>query len=349
MKSALAWLASFLLAPGVLAQSYNLDLAPNQGGFGPPSTSHGAAAFQPGFWNEFQTVDVLDDVSGGGTFVKAVSGGTGATFVAVDNPATSGDDHALLDDGIRLTGGTALWNLHVATLSPGTYLVYTYVLAPDHAGSSTVEVTPSSTPIQTAGGAWPGAHAEGVTYTRHLVELASCCLIVRVRPQVDQGFVAGLQIVRIADSMTATCPGTAAACPCGNGGAGGAGCANSTGGGATLAGSGAPLVAGDTLTLTANGTPATATVLFFEGSAPIAAVFSGDGLRCAGGNLVRLGARTASAGSASFPGPQGPAISSVTFPQPGEQRVYQAWYRDPAAFCTAATFNLTSALEVTWR
>ena len=27
---------------------------------------------------------------------------------------------------------------------------------------------------------------------------------------------------------------------------------------------------------------------------------------------------------------------------------YQVWYRNAASFCTAATFNLTNGLEITW-
>jgi hypothetical protein len=35
-------------------------------------------------------------------------------------------------------------------------------------------------------------------------------------------------------------------------------------------------------------------------------------------------------------------------PAGGGVRTYQAWYRNAAAFCSAATFNLTNAVEVTW-
>jgi hypothetical protein len=29
-------------------------------------------------------------------------------------------------------------------------------------------------------------------------------------------------------------------------------------------------------------------------------------------------------------------------------RTYQGWYRNAAAFCTTATFNLTNGLEIIW-
>ena len=33
----------------------------------------------------------------------------------------------------------------------------------------------------------------------------------------------------------------------------------------------------------------------------------------------------------------------------GNVRRYQVWYRNSAAFCTPATFNLTNGLSVTWQ
>jgi len=35
-------------------------------------------------------------------------------------------------------------------------------------------------------------------------------------------------------------------------------------------------------------------------------------------------------------------------PGAGAIRVYQAWYRNAASFCTVSTFNLTNGLEVVW-
>jgi hypothetical protein len=49
-----------------------------------------------------------------------------------------------------------------------------------------------------------------------------------------------------------------------------------------------------------------------------------------------------------YPGPGDPPLSvvgGVGFPS---LRMYQAYFRDPAAFCTAATFNATNAVRVNW-
>ena len=144
--------------------------------------------------------------------------------------------------------------------------------------------------------------------------------------------------------------GSAGACPCGNAGASGHGCANSVdAAGAKLDASGG--IAPDALVLASSGTPASALTVFFKGSAQVAAVPFGDGLRCAGGVLVRFGVQNAVSGAASYPGPGDPGVASVggTPPGSGLTGVYQAFYRDPAAgFCPPATFNGTNALRVVW-
>lgn len=145
--------------------------------------------------------------------------------------------------------------------------------------------------------------------------------------------------------------GSGAACPCGNTGAVGAGCANSTGTSGLLAGSGSVSLAADSLTLSASGLPANASVLFFQGTTAqnggLGSPF-GDGLRCAGGSVVRLGTKVASAGNSSYPtlGDQTVSMRGVVV-APGT-RTYQAWYRNAATFCTADTFNLTNGLSVLW-
>jgi hypothetical protein len=336
------------VAPAARAQSFNLDLGP---GGAEPSPAHAAAGFQPGFWNPFSDGGPLAGLDGaGGWTVAASASGSSFAEVFLDNPATAGDDQALLDDGVRLAGAQSSYVVELATLQPGEYLVYTYTIAPDSNARTTVTVPLATSRVASAGGTWNGAHAEGVTYTRHHVSRPGCCLQVDVRPEADEGFVAGIQLVRLEDSVDALCQGTQSSCPCGNAGAGDGGCASSANAaGAVLESDGAQIVGEDSFRLTAAGVPASAMVLFFEGSVDVAPVAAGDGARCAGGSLIRLGARTASFGSASFPGPGDLSISARTLVQPGERRVYQAWYRDPAAFCTSATFNLSGALAATWR
>ena len=55
----------------------------------------------------------------------------------------------------------------------------------------------------------------------------------------------------------------------------------------------------------------------------------------------------ASDGMATFP-PSGWSVSDAGQAVLGATLHYQTWYRNATAFCTASTFNLTQALQVTW-
>ena len=147
--------------------------------------------------------------------------------------------------------------------------------------------------------------------------------------------------------------GSATACPCGNSGALGSGCANgSQAYGGRLYALGTASVAADTLELRGEGLPASF-ITYFQGTTAVAgglgSVF-GDGLLCAGGSLVRLGTVFSGGGVSGYPSVGDLAISvkGQIPPGAGVVRTYQGWYRNAAAFCTADTFNLTNGLEITW-
>ena len=156
----------------------------------------------------------------------------------------------------------------------------------------------------------------------------------------------------------AFCSGDAsvAPCPCSNHGAPGHGCDNSLAtGGAKLAASGA--ASPDTLVLDAVGVMPSALSIFLQGSAAVGATGFGDGLRCVGGNLLRLYVANASGGRVSAPGQGDPAISARSAVLgdpllPGDVRYYQVYYRDSdAGFCPApqgSTFNASNALSIRW-
>src|SRR5207247_358787 len=75
----------------------------------------------------------------------------------------------------------------------------------------------------------------------------------------------------------------------------------------------------------------------------------GDGLRCAGGTIVRLSTKTNAAGASHFPAAGDPSVSVRGGCAASDVRTYQVWYRnaDPS-FCTPSTFNLTNGLQVVW-
>jgi hypothetical protein len=141
-------------------------------------------------------------------------------------------------------------------------------------------------------------------------------------------------------------------CPCA-GGAVGHGCASSFNpDGALLAGSGEPSVSADTLLLASSGT-SSSVVTFFQGTSTAPNMFGvvlGDGARCVGGTLTRLGSKLAVGGAAQYPEP-GDASVSVRggVDALGGVRTYQVYYRNAADYCTSWTFNLTNGWAVFWR
>lgn len=147
--------------------------------------------------------------------------------------------------------------------------------------------------------------------------------------------------------------GSGSACPCGNSGLPRHGCENSAGsGGALLGSTGSASVALDSLTLHARGATPMGIALYFQGTSSLGAGQPfGDGLRCVGGQTVRLGLRASLAGTSSFGAADGAATSVASaggLPASGGERFYQVWYRDALAFCSGATFNLSNGLRVVW-
>jgi hypothetical protein len=142
--------------------------------------------------------------------------------------------------------------------------------------------------------------------------------------------------------------GSSASCPCGNQSAPGseAGCLNSLGTPGRLRGSGRARLADDRFQLLASGMP-NSSALFFQGTTQVASVF-GDGLRCAGGSIVRLATKSNSAGASVYPGPADPRVSVRGGVTASGTRTYQVWYRNAASFCTSATFNLTNGWLLEW-
>ena len=155
-------------------------------------------------------------------------------------------------------------------------------------------------------------------------------------------------------SSTAYCSGdgSGTACPCGNSGAAGNGCAHSlSASGGNLATSGTPSISADTLSLDGSNMP-NSSALYFQGTAQVAAgagAAFGDGLRCVAGSVTRLGTKLNILGASQYPTIGDAAISVKGMNAAGNVRYYQCWFRnaDPT-FCTSATFNLTNGIQLTW-
>lgn len=175
---------------------------------------------------------------------------------------------------------------------------------------------------------------------------------------VDDGELAGMTSFRAvfgSGTQLAFCAGdgidpeVSTPCPCANHGGPGRGCAHSANvQGARLSGSGSTQP--DTLVLAASGMPPAATCIFLQGDERTDAVF-GDGVRCTGGTLLRLRARTAVASASQYPQAGDPSLSvrGGVAPGSGDVRYYQAYYRNAATgYCPPATFNVTNGWMVTW-
>jgi hypothetical protein len=145
--------------------------------------------------------------------------------------------------------------------------------------------------------------------------------------------------------------GSGTACPCGNTGGAQRGCASSgniLGARLTLL-SGTVSTLNDTAVLGASSMPVGTACLFFQGTTLDAGTPFGDGLLCATGAITRLAVKFAPSGSATYPAAGDPSLTTAgAIPTSGGSRSYQVWYRDAAAFCTSATYNLTNGSFINW-
>ncbi len=143
--------------------------------------------------------------------------------------------------------------------------------------------------------------------------------------------------------------GTGTACPCNNAGGAGAGCANSAfASGSTLTVLGTGSISSDTILLSATESAPNKPGVFFQGvtqQSSGAGVVLGDGLRCAGGQIVRLEVVFANgAGAAQSTVPVGFVGGALS----GDTRRYQWWYRDANWGSCSGQTNLSNAVEFTW-
>jgi len=167
------------------------------------------------------------------------------------------------------------------------------------------------------------------------------------------GDLQGLLVVPGAPDAVPFCFGSGAGtpCPCGNFGTPENGCPSSLfPNGANLALTGNASISIDTVKLVGSSMP-NSSALYFQGTTQQSSgngdVF-GDGLRCAGGTIIRLGTKTNVGGTSQYPAAGDPKVSVRGMCTAGASRTYQAWYRNAAAFCTASTFNLTNGVATTW-
>jgi len=173
-------------------------------------------------------------------------------------------------------------------------------------------------------------------------------------PNILDDVTSKLTLIQAISVGTFFCPGygPTTPCPCGNDSPNGSltGCLNSLGHGAALVATGTASIGSDTVVLRGSGMP-NSSALYFQGTMQqnngVGALF-GDGLRCASGTINRLGTTFNTMGASEYPtGTQMSVHLKGGIVAPGT-RMYQVWYRNPAAFCTPSTFNLSNGWQIIW-
>ena len=211
--------------------------------------------------------------------------------------------------------------------------------------------TPTVGPIDALALAGDGALWTAGRFDDHLTRLDAQGAVLGQVPLPGNGDPLFVHRARVGSLGASYCAGdgTATPCPCGNAGGAGEGCASSAGHGATLMASGSDRVALDALVLRGAGLIAGQPALLFAGTTAVnggAGVAFGDGLRCAGGAVARLGVQTpAASGEATW----GPGLNALGGWQAGDVRRFQAWYRDPVGGPCGAGFNLTNGVELAFQ
>ena len=138
------------------------------------------------------------------------------------------------------------------------------------------------------------------------------------------------------------CFGGGGACPCGNDAGPAEGCRHSQGQGAVVFTSGSASITADDLGFDASQLPTGKPCLLFSGDLQVNLLF-GDGIRCVGGDIKRLGVRISNgSGLASW----APSLQSVGGWGNGDTRYFQVWFRDPVGGPCASGFNVSSAVQV---
>jgi hypothetical protein len=162
---------SLAIAAPAAAQSVNVAFGSD---VAPPSADY-AAAGAAGTWNRVtgiagQSFDLVG-LDGKPSGVSVSQSPTTTLIASTADPSVSGDDAALLDNGLVTTGAETC--LSFSGFAAGDYEVLIYAWTPDMPSVKSRTRQDEAPSTIDVGGAWTGAHAEGVTYARYVVELGS--------------------------------------------------------------------------------------------------------------------------------------------------------------------------------
>lgn len=199
---------AFAAAP-LSAQSLNIDFG--SGGTA-PSAGYGAAG-PIGAWNEIGVLPAGQRAPlvglNGAPVTAAIYMIGGTTLLTADDPGTTGNDAGLVDDmlfGYNDPVDVCVW---VENLEPGDYEVIIYALTPANPSlHHRVRVDFAAPGPVTIGGAWPGAHQQGVSYERFTVTVTNGR--IGLHSGLYNGFlesgINGIQIVQAESSTSGVEP-----------------------------------------------------------------------------------------------------------------------------------------------
>ena len=154
-------------ASATLGQSVNIR-------FGTAATTPSAnyaAAGQAGTWNSLLLTpeyaqQPLVNLQGAPIAAQYYQAGS-ASVLTFNNPLTSGDDEKLMDNMMLSTNSPTDGCFWVVNLTPGPYEVTIYAMTPNNASLMNRTRVDNASPGPTmVGGAWPGQHQQGISYSR---------------------------------------------------------------------------------------------------------------------------------------------------------------------------------------
>jgi hypothetical protein len=157
-----------LAAPAAAETTLNVNFGPAGA---TPSPTYGAAG-APGVWNTVTGIagSVYHLTAADGSQVTLTQSPT-ATDLATTDPALSGDDATLLNNGLVTMGAETC--LMFSGIKAGNYEVLVYAWLPNQPtvkSRTRQDEAPSTIDV---GGTWTGAQLEGVTYARYTVTVGT--------------------------------------------------------------------------------------------------------------------------------------------------------------------------------
>jgi hypothetical protein len=161
-------------AHSAAAQSFNVDWGSLDSS---PSSSYAAEGLA-GVWNTFDSMPNFQQqplVGLDGLPIQATIMNIGFDVIeSSNNPATTGDAEALLDDCFTSFNDPIDGCIFLRNIEPGEYRVILYAMAPDDDTLlSRLRIDQNTEDPEHVGGAWTGAHTNGITFMTQTATVAA--------------------------------------------------------------------------------------------------------------------------------------------------------------------------------